>query len=135
MARVHGKDFTSISMDDSGGTGREIKAEVISLDLKTSADTHDTTTIGDSWKEVTAGLKGGDEITINMFYNNAATASGGTYLLVTGRLGVEGTLSVTDGTRTMSAETIVTGFSLPINVADMTKLSVTHKLTGTVTFS
>jgi hypothetical protein len=66
-------------------------------------------------------------------YNNTNTT--GIWAVYTGRLGVEGTLSFTDGTRTVSMETIVTKLSLPISVGDMIKATATHKITGTVTFS
>jgi hypothetical protein len=44
-------------------------------------------------------------------------------------------LSFSDGTRTVSMETIVTKLSVPIAVGDMMKVTATHKINGTVTFS
>jgi hypothetical protein len=133
MARVHCKDLSTVNIDNSGGTPADFKADTLALNFEVSVDEHDTTTIGDSWHEVTAGLKGGDEITIEHFYNN--TNSTGIWAVMTGRLGVEGTLSFTDGTRTVSMETNVSKLSLPIQVGDMMKFTATHKITGAVTFS
>jgi len=133
MARVHGKDITSINIDNSSGTPADFKADTMSLDFSVSAETHDTTTIGDSYREFTSGLKGGDEISHTFLYNNTATT--GIWPVYTGRLGISGTLDFTDGTRTVSMETIVTKLSLPVSVGDMIKSTATHKINGTVTFS
>jgi hypothetical protein len=130
---LHGKDLTTLSVDDSGGTPSSMLAETISLNFQASGETHDTTTMGDDWREFTPGLKGGDEITHELFYNNTNTT--GSWAVYTGRYLVEGTLSFGDGTRTVSMETIVTRLSLPIPVGDMMKISATHKITGAITFS
>lgn len=133
MSRVHGKDLSSLSVDDSGGTPVSLLADTKSLDFQVSSETHDTTTLGDDWKEFTAGLKGGDTFTHVLMYDNTTTT--GNWAYYTARLGVAGTLSFGDGTRTVSMETIVTNLSLPIQVADMMMITATHQITGAVTFS
>ena len=133
MARVHGKDITSINIDNAGGTAADFKAETISLDFSASAETHDTTTIGDSFREFTSGLKGGDDVSHTFMYNNTSTT--GIWAVYTGRLGISTTLDFTDGTRTVSMETIVTKLSMPIAVGDMIKCTATHKINGAITFS
>ena len=133
MARVHGKDITSINIDNAGGTAADFKAETISLDFSASAETHDTTTIGDSFREFTSGLKGGDDVSHTFMYNNTNTT--GIWAVYTGRLGISNTLDFTDGTRTVSMETIVTKLSMPIAVGDMIKCTATHKINGAITFS
>lgn len=135
MARVHGKDLSSLSIDDSGGTPVAMLTETISLDFGVSVETHDTTTLGDDWKEFTGGLLGGDSISHEMMYDNAAST--GTYDFFMKRLidGRSGTLKWNDGTRTTSVETLVTGVSQPISVADMMMVTVTHQMTGAVTVS
>ena len=95
MARVHGKDITSINIDNAGGTAADFKAETISLDFSASAETHDTTTIGDSFREFTSGLKGGDDVSHTFMYNNTSTT--GIWAVYTGRLGISNTLDFTDG--------------------------------------
>lgn len=133
MARVHGKDISSINIDNASGTPADFKASTMSLDFSVSAETHDTTTIGDQYREFTSGLKGGDDVSHSFMYDNTNTT--GIWPVYTGRLGIEGTLSFSDGTRTVSMETVVTKLSLPIAVGDMMKATATHKITGTVTFS
>lgn len=133
MARLHSQSVTAINIDNSGGTPADQKADVISLDFGVSAETHDTTTIGDTWREFTAGLKGGDEFDMRYFYDNAATT--GIHVVMTGRLGVIGTLSWTDGVRTASMETLITRIGQPIEVGSMLIGTARHRLTGAVTFS
>lgn len=129
MARVHGKDISALTLN-----AQTLLADTIALNFGASADVIDTTTIGDDWKENTQGLKGGDDITHEMFYDNTTTT--GTWAFVTNLLGAAATtLSFTDGTRTVSCSVIVTNVSLPISVADMMKFTATYKISGTITFS
>ena len=129
MARVHGKDLSTLTLNS-----QSLLADTVALDFTVSAETHDTTTIGDDWKEAIAGLKGGDDISHEMFYDNTATT--GTWAFVTNLLGAAATtLSFGDSTRTVSVSVIVKEVSLPIAVGDMMKLTATYQMTGTVTFS
>lgn len=135
MARVHGKDLVYLDVDDTAGSTHPFLTYTKSLDFTVSAETHDTTTLGDDWKEFTGGLLGGDNITMEMMYDNAAST--GTYDFFVKRLidGRSGTLKWNDGTRTTSVETLVTSVSQPISVADMMMVTVTHQMTGAVTVS
>lgn len=129
MARVHGKDLSTLTLNS-----QSLLADTVSLEFAASAETHDTTTIGDDWKEATAGLKGGDDISHEMFYDNAVTT--GTWAFVTNLLGAAATtLAFSDGTRTVSQSVIVKEVSLPISVGDMMKFTATYQITGTITFS
>ena len=83
-------------------------------------------------QDFTGGLLGGDSITHEMMYDNA---SSGSYQFMFKRLGNSGTLKWSDGTRTTTVETIVTGVSTPISVGDMVMVTVTHQLNGAVTVS
>lgn len=133
MARVHGKDFTTVSVDNAAGTPVAMVADTMSIEFTASAETHDTTTIGDQWREFTAGLKGGDELSHSFMYDN--TNSTGIWEIYRNRLGVSGTLTISDGTRTLAMETIVTKLSMPVQVGDMVKCTASHKVNGAVTFS
>lgn len=134
MARVHGKDLASVQVADSGSVARDLRPETIALNFEVSAQTHDTTTIGDQWIRATAGLKGGDEFDHEVFYDNVAAT--GTHALYAARLGgPPQTFSFGDGVRTVSMTTIVTQISEAWKVDEMTKMKVTHKITGAVTFS
>ena len=129
MARVHGKDISTLTLNSVN-----LLADTKELNFEVTAATHDTTTIGDDWFEATAGLKGGDEISHVLMYDNTNTT--GNWVVLTGLLGGSAvTLAVSDGTRTISASVVVTGLSLPINVGEMLQVTATYKLTGTVTFS
>jgi len=128
MARVHGKDLTILTLG-----GQSLLADTVSLGFKVSAKTHDVTTIGDDWVESIAGLKGGDDIDHELFYDNINTT--GTWAYLSGLLGSSTALVIGDGTRTITANVVVTGLDLPIDVGEMMKVKATYKLTGAVTFS
>lgn len=129
MARVHGKDIATLTL-----ATQTLLADTIALNFKASAQTHDTTTIGDDWIEHTAGLKGGDEITHEMFYDNTETT--GTWDYVSGLLGgAASELIISDGTRTITVDVIVKDVTMPISVADMMKFTATYQLTGEVAFT
>lgn len=131
MARVHGKDLASLSVDDSGGIPRSLLAETVSISFPQQADLHDTTTMGDDDHEFTAGLKQGGTISHEVFFEN--TASSGTDAVYSGRVGVAGTLSWGDGTVTYSCETIVESYEITASVSDMVKATASHRITGAVT--
>lgn len=129
MARIHGKDWSTISL-----AGTSIKADCVGFDINPKANTHDTTTIGDSWIEKTAGLKDGDAIKFDLFYEN--TSSTGTWALFTNNLGgASVAFSAGDGTRTISCQVIVTECPLPVKVNEMVKFTPTVQVTGAVTFA
>lgn len=128
MARVHGKDLAVLTLG-----GQTLLADTIALDFKVSSDVHDAHTMGDDWKESIGGLKGGDDISHEMFYDNTVTT--GTWAYVTNLLGTSSTLAFGDGTRNVSVSAIVKEISLPIKVADMMKMTVTYRLTGAVSFT
>lgn len=131
MARVHGKDISTLTVDDSGGSARSLLADTISFGFPQKAAVHDTTTMGDDDMEFTAGLKHGATFTHEVFYNN--TASTGTDAVYSGRVGVLGTFSWSDGTTTYSIETIVTDWSINATVGDMVKGTATHQQSGSMT--
>jgi hypothetical protein len=127
--RVHGKDLSSLTL-----AAQPLLTDTVALNFTASSDTHDTTTLGDDWKEAVAGLKGGDDITHEMFYDNLVTT--GTWAFVTNLLGGTGSaLSFGDGVRTVSCSVIVKNVSLPISVADMMKFTATYQVTGAITFA
>ena len=129
MARVHGKDLSALTLN-----AQTLMADTIALNFEVSGKTHETTTIGDDWEEAVAGLKGGDEITHELFYDNTVTT--GTWAFITNLLGAAAvTLSFSDGVRTQSGSVLVTKVSLPVQVGDMMKMTASYKLTGAVTFS
>lgn len=130
MARLHGKDVSTLTV-----AAQSLLADTISIGPKTSVKTHDTTTLGDDWEEATAGLKGGDEFSHELFYDN--TAATGTWAYLTGKwnAGAAVELIISDGTRTITGNVLVTSVTLPISVTDMLKFTATYKWTGSIAYS
>ena len=128
MARVLGKDITSIDIDSTAGTTTSMLANTIALNVEISAETHETHTMGDSWKESTPGLKGGNTITHEFFHDPVSTGT----LLYWQRVQHSAplTLSWSDGTSTYTVETLVTNVSQPMAVGDMIKVTATHLMSG-----
>jgi hypothetical protein len=128
MARLHGSDLSTLTLG-----GQTLLADTISIGPKLSVATHDTTTIGDDWMESTAGLLGGDEFDHEMFYDNTNTT--GTYAYLMAKLIAKAPvpLVISDATRTLTGDVLVTGVSDPISVGDMRKITASYKWTGTVT--
>lgn len=128
MARLHGKDISVLTL-----AGQTLLADTIAIGPKVSAEMHETHTMGDDWKEFTAGLKGGDDIEHEMFYDDTVTT--GSYAYVCGLLGgAASALAITMGARTFGCNVIVKAVSLPMSVGDMLKITATYTITGTVTF-
>ena len=130
MSRVHGKDISTLTVDDSGGNARSLLANTISFGFPQRSAVHDTTTMGDDDMEFTAGLKHGATFTHEVFYDNSANNVDVVY---SGRVGVSGTFSWSDGTVTYSIETIVTDYTINATVGDMVKATATHQQTGALT--
>lgn len=129
MARVHGKDISTLTLN-----AQPLLTDTKEINIEASADTHDTTTLGDDWYEATAGLKGGDELSHVMMYDN--TAGTGTWAFVTNLLGGAAvSLVLSDGTRTVTVSVIVKKVSLPVKVSDMMMFTATYKCTGTIAFT
>jgi hypothetical protein len=129
LARVHGKDLSTLTLNSQA-----LLTDTKALNYKASSQTHDVTTLGDDYLEFIAGLKGGDDITHELMYDNTNTT--GTWAFITNLLGAAATtLAFGDGTRSVSVSVIVIDVSLPIKVSDMMMVTATYKQTGTITFS
>ena len=128
MARLHGKNLTSLSV---GGTS--LLAETQELEWADGADVHDTTTMGDQAYEYTAGLKSGKDVKHKLFYENTNTT--GSYAKLSNAIGTEVALSFGDGTRTTSCQVIVKEVNSKYSVKDMTMIEATYQVTGAVTYS
>lgn len=133
MARIHGKDLSTVGVDTAAGSLTNLLTDTIAVDFSHAADTHDSTTMGDDAHEFTPGLLGGNTFTHECMYDNAASPA--SWALYAARVGVAGTFQITDGVRTISMETIVTNLSLPLRVNDIVKFTATHQITGAVTYS
>jgi hypothetical protein len=127
MAFVHSKSST-FSIDDSGGTPRDISAYVNNVQFNPSASTADVTALSDTSKAFIAGLK---DCTISIEISWDATVD--EYLW--GILGAAaGTFSYSPdgGTTTYSGECFCTSYTPASAVDNSVKGSATFQVTGTV---
>lgn len=126
MARVIG--LTTLTYNSKSLTPDGTK-----LDFPQDSDVEDTTNFASAgWHENTGTLKGGGDITVEMFYNNQSVASEG-YLFWVANLGTSATFAWGDGTRSISCAGIVTKIPTAIPVGNLIKHTITIKQTGAIT--
>jgi hypothetical protein len=113
--------------------GQTLLADTTSIEVPLDAETEETTTLGDVWKEFTAGLLGGGQVKHTLFYNNTVTT--GSYAYLTGKLIAKAAVAlvISDGVRTITGDVLVTNVTWPIPIADMMKLTATYQQTGAQT--
>ena len=129
MARVLGKDISAVSLNS-----QSLLSDTISLNWKHSADVVDDTAYGDNDKLFVGGLKGGDDVTHEMFFNDTTTT--GTWAFLTNLIGAAATtFTFTAGARTVSVSAIVKDVSMPMPIADRLKFTATYRMSGAVTYS
>ena len=131
MARVLGVNLSTCTYNSI-----TLLPDLIDITCGISGDTVDTTVIGGGgWKTFLGTLKQGDDIVLNMFFNNQSSASEGLKLFAANLL-VAQTFAWNDGTLTFSTSTILTKAPVEIKVSDLIRMaSVTLKPTSTVTIS
>lgn len=129
MTFYHGSG-AHVTVDDSGGTPRDISAYLTDVDFTYSGQTHETQTFGDSSVERSVGLKD-SRMRISGLFD--ATAAG--YLA--GRVDVAGTfiygpMGSTGGDVKYTGEQICSEYSETASVGDMVKASATFVQSGAV---
>jgi len=129
MAFQHGSG-AHITVDDSGGTPRDISAYETDIDWSYTSQTHETQTFGDSSVERSVGLKD-SRLRITGLFD--ATAAG--YLA--GRNGVAGTfifgpMGSTGGDVKYTGESICSEYTETASVGDMVKATATFVQSGAV---
>lgn len=132
MAFVHGKE-THFTLDDSGGTPRDISTYLTSVSFPRSQELADTTTFGASAKTFIAGF---GDATITIEGNWDPTVDG--YLA--GVVGVAGTLSFvygpegsTGGDVKYTGECVLTSYETSSGINDVTTFSAELQVSGAVT--
>lgn len=130
MAFTHGKDLV-FSIDDSGGTLREITSYLTSVDFPRTVDTAETTVAGVSSKTYVAGYK---DATISLEGKYDPTVDG--YLA--GILGLTGSFEYgpagdTAGQIKYSGECICTEYNPPTSTDSEATWSASFQVTGDVT--
>lgn len=126
MAFVHGKAAT-FSVDDSGGTPRNISTYLSNINFNPTADTAEVSSFGDTNKKYIPGLKDG-QITADVNWD--ATVDGYLYGILGG---AEGDFDYSpDGTIHYTGKCICTAYNPASAVNDAIKGSVTFQITGPV---
>lgn len=73
----YGPSSVAITLDDSGGTARNLSQYIISIGgIKINAGMVDSTGFGDSWAEsLSTGLRSMDDITIEAWYDDTSNTT------------------------------------------------------------
>jgi hypothetical protein len=127
---VHGKS-TFFSVDDTGGTVRDISDTLTSVDFPETIDTAETTAFGATSKSYIVGLR---DATISVSGLWDATVDG--YFIGTEpatRSFVFGPAGNTSGNVKYSGECILTSYSVSSPVADVDTYSADFQVTANVT--
>ncbi len=127
---VHGKS-TFFSIDDTGGTVRDISDTLTSVDFPETIDTAETTAFGATSKSYIVGLR---DATISVSGLWDATVDG--YFIGTEpatRSFVFGPAGNTSGYVKYSGECILTSYSVSSPVADVDTFSADFQVTANVT--
>jgi len=73
----YGPSSVTVTIDDSGGTARDLSQYIISLGgIKINAGMVESTGFGDSWKEhLATGMRSTDDISIEAWYDDTANTT------------------------------------------------------------
>jgi hypothetical protein len=127
---VHGKS-TNFSLDDTGGTSRDISDTLTSVDFPETIDTAESTAFGSTSKSYLVGLR---DATISVSGIWDATVDG--YIIGTEpatRTFIFGPAGSTGGNVKYTGECILTNYSVSNPVGDVVTYSLDLQCTGGVT--
>jgi hypothetical protein len=126
-----------VAVDDSGGTIRDISNMVRRIRWPRSADMLESHGVGDTSKEFTAGLKDGDQVGLELIWDNTATIG---FVAVFGSSSVGSTRSLhfapngnTSGQERLTNEAIIATIERGHGVGELVGATVTMQISGTVT--
>ena len=122
MAKESGLGWTTLEVDDSGGTARDIKNDVTSFDFATPRGVQDITGVDKSANERLL-LLADFSINLSGVFNDAASTGSHTVL---------STVSSTSVARTVTL--VISGQTLP-NECMFTDFALTRAATGELTFT
>ena len=126
----HGKS-TNFSLDDTGGTSRDLSDVLVSVDFPEVVETGETTAFGATFKSYIVGLR---DATISVSGIWDATVDG--YIIGTEpatRTFIFGPAGSTSGYVKYTGECILTNYSVSSPVADVVTFSMDLQCTGGVT--
>ena len=127
---VHGKS-TNFSLDDTGGTSRDLSDSLTSVDFPETIDTAETTAFGATSKSYIVGLRAAT-ISVSGLWD--ATVDG--YIIGTEpatRTFIFGPAGSTGGNIKYSGECILTNYAVSNPVGDVVTYSLDLQCTGGVT--
>ncbi len=127
---VHGKS-TNFSLDDTGGTSRDLSDTLTSVDFPETIDTAETTAFGSTSKSYIVGLR---DATISVSGLWDATIDG--YIIGTEpatRTFIFGPAGSTSGYVKYTGECVLTNYSVSNPVGDVVTYSLDLQCTGGVT--
>ena len=127
---VHGKS-TNFSLDDTGGTSRDLSDTLTSVDFPETIDTAETTAFGATSKSYIVGLR---DATISVSGLWDATVDG--YIIGTEpatRTFIFGPAGSTGGNIKYTGEAILTNYAVSNPVGDVVTYSIDLQCTGGVT--
>ena len=127
---VHGKS-TNFSLDDTGGTSRDLSDTLTSVDFPETIDTAETTAFGATSKSYIVGLR---DATISVSGLWDATVDG--YIIGTEpatRTFIFGPAGSTGGNIKYTGECILTNYAVSNPVGDVVTYSIDLQCTGGVT--
>ena len=111
MAKESGLAWTTLSVDDSGGTLRDIRNDITNFEFSTPKAVQETTGIDKSAMERLL-LLADFSITLNGVFNPTATTSSHAVLKTVGSTSVTRTISIVVSAQTLSNECLITDYAL-----------------------
>lgn len=111
MAKETGLAWTTLSVDDSGGTPRDIRNDITNFEFSTPRAVQETTGIDKSAMERLL-LLADFSITLNGVFNPTATTSSHAVLKTVGSTSVTRTISITVSSQSLPNECIITDYAL-----------------------
>ena len=111
MAKETGLAWTTLSVDDSGGTPRDIRNDITNFEFATPRAVQETTGIDKSAFERLL-LLADFSITLNGVFNPAATTSSHAVLKTVGSSNATRTISIVVSSQTLTNECIITDYAL-----------------------
>lgn len=111
MAKETGLAWSTLSVDDSGGTPRDIRNDITNFEFATPKAVQETTGIDKSAFERLL-LLADFSITLNGVFNPTATTSSHAVLKTVGSTSVTRTISIGVSSQTLANECIITDYAL-----------------------
>lgn len=111
MAKETGLAWTTLSVDDSGGTARDIRNDITNFEFATPKAVQETTGIDKSAFERLL-LLADFSITLNGVFNPTATTSSHAVLKTVGSTSVNRTITIVVSSQTLANECIITDYAL-----------------------